>query len=508
MRHQHKIAFVLLSVVLGLVLIPGLSAQTEVDPIRQWAIAAEASSQYGDSDWSAAQATGAPDTATCGDLPTAWASSSSTGQDSLTVYFEQPVFATAVDIYQTYNPGAIIQVTLIAPDGDESAVPKSADSDTPCPGTFELSFPPEFFVQAVRIDLDQTRTNNWNEIDAVELVGFPDPGYAGPLLDLPAGDFNTTERTLMPDTGPNEADRDTSTPATSTPGEEPPQAFAPGTPMGLSVTCDNGRSFDNGIPITVIQMRSNSNYTATAVGINGFDPVLAVLDESGRGLCDDDNFEASYYQASLPTTGLVEPSGLTSQIVFNTFNQPSFSDIRLVVGGFGNATGQFLLFLEGMTLSSTDNEGDPFSVEITPGMVASGVSPTVYMISVVGAFDPLVALIDSNYEYIADEFGNPFACDDAGNSSLCYGTSFSLNGSYVSRTQNRQLPGGSLDAMLTVPLELGMEGGFLNFLMRSAQNTFGDYVVVFHMGIGDPAEFIELDPATLEQAVAMYLSGR
>ena len=70
---------------------------------------------------------------------------------------------------------------------------------------------------------------------------------------------------------------------------------------GVSVTCTDGRSFDNGIEVTVVQMRSGFTYTATAIGLNGFDPVLAVLDSSGNGLCTDDNRDVAGYTVSLPT---------------------------------------------------------------------------------------------------------------------------------------------------------------------------------------------------------------
>ncbi len=75
-------------------------------------------------------------------------------------------------------------------------------------------------------------------------------------------------------------------------------------------------------------------------------------------------------------------------------------------------------------------------------------------------------------------------CDDAGNASLCWGESFPLGGSFISRTQGRQLPGGPLDPMLSIPVTDRDIGGFYNFLVNGAQNTFGDYVMVFHMSIG------------------------
>ena len=52
-----------------------------------------------------------------------------------------------------------------------------------------------------------------------------------------------------------------------------------------------------------------------------------------------------------------------------------------MVGGYGNQSGEFLLILEGMASTPADGAGDAFSVNLTPGMVASGVPLTVYMIT-------------------------------------------------------------------------------------------------------------------------------
>jgi uncharacterized protein YraI len=143
--------------------------------LRQWAARAEASSQYGTTSWSAAQVVGSPDTNQCGDIGTAWASRSSTGRDYLTIFFDQSVVPTQINIYQTYHPGAITSVELLPANGDDAiVVPNSADPGTTCPGTFSLTIdiadlPP---INGVRLHLDQTITGSWNEIDAVELVGI------------------------------------------------------------------------------------------------------------------------------------------------------------------------------------------------------------------------------------------------------------------------------------------------------------------------------------------------
>jgi hypothetical protein len=105
----------------------------------QWASDATATSEYGSDSWSAAQATGAPDTETCGDLQTAWASATSTGQDALTLTYAQPVAASTINIHQTYNPGSITMVELLPADGSAPIVVfEGVDATTDCPGVFSL----------------------------------------------------------------------------------------------------------------------------------------------------------------------------------------------------------------------------------------------------------------------------------------------------------------------------------------------------------------------------------
>jgi len=144
--------------------------------MRQWASDARATSQYGIDRFSALQATGAPNTPQCGDRATAWASRSSRGQDQLTVFFDRAVSPTEINIHQTFTPGSITGISFInAATGEEIEIENSASTDRTCPNVFQLSLelselPP---VNGVIITLDQTIGGNWNEIDAVELVGFP-----------------------------------------------------------------------------------------------------------------------------------------------------------------------------------------------------------------------------------------------------------------------------------------------------------------------------------------------
>lgn len=157
----------------------GSSMEASDDLLRQWASNATGTSEYGNPNWGFIQATGEPDTTVCGDETTAWASESSTGSDILVLEYEELVQPTEINIYQTYNPGAIIFVEVAnntEEDAETYTLPNSEDplGNTDCPGVFTIEITEELPpINTVIIYLDQTLTGSWNEIDAVELVGVP-----------------------------------------------------------------------------------------------------------------------------------------------------------------------------------------------------------------------------------------------------------------------------------------------------------------------------------------------
>ena len=153
---------------------------TVVEPIRQWAVEAEAGSQYGDPSWAALQATGAPDTPECGDVSTAWASLSGSAVEWINLYYETPVVISEINIVQTYNPDQVSQVDLIDMNGEYITIytQEPAPVDEACPYTLSIiQGENELLAQGVRIVVDQSSLNmGWNEIDAVEIVGLPGEG--------------------------------------------------------------------------------------------------------------------------------------------------------------------------------------------------------------------------------------------------------------------------------------------------------------------------------------------
>ncbi len=139
----------------------------------QWAVEAEASSSFGYPDWSERRAVGAPDVEACVDDSRAWASGRGNGVEWLTLTYARPVHATEVRIYQTFGRGAVSRISLIDEEGNRNVVWEGVDDAVPCPGVLSVIFPPTpYRVVKVRVDLDESRTGFWNEIDAVALVGI------------------------------------------------------------------------------------------------------------------------------------------------------------------------------------------------------------------------------------------------------------------------------------------------------------------------------------------------
>ncbi|MFO7631552.1 MAG: PPC domain-containing protein [Caldilinea sp.] len=148
------------------------------DSIAQWVTDAEASSQYSDDAWSARQVIGAPDTPEPGDEITAWAALSSDLQlETLILSYAQAVIPTGIEIYETYNPGAVTVIAVIDPNTDEWVVVWEGVADTIGEEIAIFSptlTPVAFATTQVRLTIDEPSVPGWNEIDAVKLIGIPE----------------------------------------------------------------------------------------------------------------------------------------------------------------------------------------------------------------------------------------------------------------------------------------------------------------------------------------------
>lgn len=150
--------------------------------VRQWAVSARASSQYGNPDWAASQATGEPDVTECGDNVNAWASYGSNTKEWIELTYETPVVPTEINIFQNYNPSQVVEVQMIATDGKKYIVWEGEPVLTEyCPDqmTITIELTKLIKVNKLRITIDQRVMGwGWGEIDAVELVGTSDTAAA------------------------------------------------------------------------------------------------------------------------------------------------------------------------------------------------------------------------------------------------------------------------------------------------------------------------------------------
>ena len=152
-------------------------AKNIADPTGQWAASAIAGSQYGKTQYSAAQATGAPNISVAGNSPDAWCpANKNSGTDWLEVTFAKPVHATEVRVRQNDAAGAIAKIEAIEPDGTAHVWWEGVDPYQ-APAVREIAWiavrVPEtpYFVARVRITLNLAANAGWKEIDAVQLVG-------------------------------------------------------------------------------------------------------------------------------------------------------------------------------------------------------------------------------------------------------------------------------------------------------------------------------------------------
>ena len=153
----------------------GVAPPFQGGQIRQWAESAEASSEFADPEWSAAQATGAPDTPRCGDYQTAWATAGSDTIESVELTYPVSVYVTGINIVQSYNPNQVIRVELVGAFGRSITVYEGRPNqiDQSCPYTFSIPLErTEGRFNKLRITVDQSVLGlGWNQIDSVELIG-------------------------------------------------------------------------------------------------------------------------------------------------------------------------------------------------------------------------------------------------------------------------------------------------------------------------------------------------
>lgn len=143
----------------------------------QWAIDATASSQYGEDGFSASQATGPQDTFQPGDYDTAWtAEGTEVGEQTLELGYTYAVIPYAVEVYESYNPGAVVAIELYDAEAGEWVVAWTGEAAVP-EELYQINLYPldqlGIRTDRIRLVLDTDAVPGYNEIDAVQLFGRP-----------------------------------------------------------------------------------------------------------------------------------------------------------------------------------------------------------------------------------------------------------------------------------------------------------------------------------------------
>ncbi len=140
-------------------------------PAVQWASTVRGfSSQYTTTSWAADRVLGAPDVFPGhGDNANAWASlGADDGEEWLEVGYSQPTRISAVDVFETYNPGAISAVDMITASGEHitayQGAPRANGSANKLHIDVGCTAEP---IVAVRVQIASTQVAGWNELDAI-----------------------------------------------------------------------------------------------------------------------------------------------------------------------------------------------------------------------------------------------------------------------------------------------------------------------------------------------------
>jgi hypothetical protein len=120
--------------------------------------------------WGPEQACGEPNTSQPGDCSTAWATREmERAGEWLLLEYDAPILGAAIEVHETYHPGAVAAVSVFLADGEErelwraTQVGPVADAGR----VLKVDLPLGFRFQRVKLHIASDAVPSWNEIDAV-----------------------------------------------------------------------------------------------------------------------------------------------------------------------------------------------------------------------------------------------------------------------------------------------------------------------------------------------------
>lgn len=143
-------------------------------PVKQWVHQViDFSSEYPSENFAASNVIGKPTVyPQYGDLNGVWAQRELNRNQYITLRFEEEIYVTGLNVYETFHAGAITRIKLKNKEMDEWVTVWKARDNQPLDISKSRIFSPPlqqtlFKAQDVRLDLDCTLASSYCEIDAV-----------------------------------------------------------------------------------------------------------------------------------------------------------------------------------------------------------------------------------------------------------------------------------------------------------------------------------------------------
>lgn len=127
----------------------------------------------GGESWSIDQVKGKPNTTPFGDISTAWASRTQDGQlEWIIAEFPSTMKVTEIRVFETYNPGALYQITSVSMRGSESIIWTGNDpaQNINAGGRADIKLSQPVNTRRIKLYLNSPAVSGWNEIDAIALI--------------------------------------------------------------------------------------------------------------------------------------------------------------------------------------------------------------------------------------------------------------------------------------------------------------------------------------------------
>lgn len=255
------------------------------------------------------------------------------------------------------------------------------------------------------------------------------------------------------------------------------------------VMCEDGRQLVAGLKITFLDAQPGVSYQITAMGIEDFDPVIAVVTEPGVGECNNNEPDSIGSQVAVPGIGFLEASAATAQLDA-TAPRSASETLEVLVGGYAETSGRFAVAIEDFDITTPD-EVNRFLVQVPS---ASSREPLgVFMIGRTNDLNPYLTLVTDLQQY-ADPFDVEAVtptqvCDDSANATCV--TTPAMEGGGVIIENGQTFVADNLDAgIIRAP---GSNDPILYNFSSAAGESIGDYsIVMTGTAPGDPTstEFI------------------